>query len=575
MKKIALIFLIIGVVAISAYVFVRKTLATPHFTPPKTGDTSLQTAGRQSVLDLKPKLIEKMQQLVKQGSGGLYNLFIHQVNPDILKSTVGISKIALIPDTAAMKQLESNGQLPTEIFKIKTDSVWIDGLGVKDILSKDVVDLKTIHILHPTIEIFSKGQTSGKKDEKTLYQRLMKEMKHIGIGNIIIEGGTLVSHNLKKNKTVQLNDISIHLSDILIDSSTQFDKSRFLFAKQALLSMKDYSVPSANHLYRFNIGSISVNASQHTLAAKNISLQPLYSKDEFQNHIKNMKERYEISIPSIELRGADWWQLVNEENIIASSAQIEKAQFNVYLDRRRPSGPTDMKSFPHQMIMKLPIKIHINKLTVGDLDVVYEEFNKASGEKGKLEITGMRGTITNLTNMPQVIRSNRYMLVQASGMLMHIAPAELSLRFDLANYQAGNFSAGLSINKDFDGTLVNPVAEPLGMFLVKRGNFRKLDSHISGNNFGASGTVLFLYDNLHVTPLERNKNGEGLNKKNFTSFLGNALLIRDQNPVKNGEEKSAPGSFQRHSGTFFNLIWKTTFTGILKTTGAPQKLANQ
>jgi hypothetical protein len=153
MKKIAVVFLVIGVLAISGYLYLNHSLNTPGFTPALARDSTTTTQPAESILDLKPKLIEKLQQLVKEGSGGLYNLFIHELKPDILKSEVSISNATLVPDTAVLQQLEQSNQLPDVIFRIKTDSIWIDGLGIKDILSKDVIDVKAIHIRQPTIDI--------------------------------------------------------------------------------------------------------------------------------------------------------------------------------------------------------------------------------------------------------------------------------------------------------------------------------------------------------------------------------------------------------------------------------------
>ena len=102
-----------------------------------------------------------------------------------------------------------------------------------------------------------------------------------------------------------------------------------------------------------------------------------------------------------------------------------------------------------------------------------------------------------------------------------------------------------------------------------------MSSEVSGNNSQASGKVLLLYTGLHVTPLEKDKKHPGeLNKKNITSLLANKLLIKDNNPSGNNPPRSPDCSFTRDPhGSFFNLIWKTTFVGILKTIGAPDKLA--
>ena len=79
MKKIAVVFLVAGLLAIGGYLYLNHSLNTPGFTPALAKDSTSVTKPAESILDLKPKLVEKLQQLVKQGSGGLYNLFIHEI----------------------------------------------------------------------------------------------------------------------------------------------------------------------------------------------------------------------------------------------------------------------------------------------------------------------------------------------------------------------------------------------------------------------------------------------------------------------------------------------------------------
>jgi hypothetical protein len=574
MKKIAVVFLVIGVLAISGYLYLNHSLNSPGFTPALARDSTTTTQPAESILDLKPKLIEKLQQLVKEGSGGLYNLFIHELKPDILKSEVSISNATLVPDTAVLQQLEQSNQLPDVIFRIKTDSIWIDGLGIKDILSKDVIDVKAIHIRQPTIDIYSKKKSYNKSnDSPTLYQRLMNQMKHIGIGKVIIENGTFIHHNLEKNTNNKFSDIAINLTNVVIDSTTQFDKKRFLFAKDAELTMKNYSVPTSNNLYTLKVGVISVKATEQLLVARNISLAPHFNKQEFQNHIKTQKERFDISIPSVEFQNTNWWNLINTETLIARSAQIDKADVHVYLDRRKPSGEPDLKGFPHQLIMKLPLKMAVATVRINDLDVVYEEFSKLSNQSGKLYVDNLRGTIYNLTNIPSVIRRNGAMTAYATGLFMHTIPAELTLGFDLANYKTGAFSAELK-SKGFNGPIVNSVAEPLGAFKIKHGELKELSSKVKGNNYKASGEVVMLYNDLHITPMKQDPQNPGeLKKKSVTSFIANTFVLKDENPSKDGQIRKENGVFNRKSGTFFNMVWKTTFVGILKTIGAPEKLA--
>ena len=550
---------------------------TPGFTPAQAKEPGTETKTENTVLDLRPKLIKKLQQLVKEGSGGLYNLSVHEINPDILNSTLGISKTLLSPDTAAMKQLDLQKKLPDDIFKIKADSIWIDGLGVKDVLSKNVIDVKTILIVHPVIDVYSKAKTYNQvKDTKTLYQRLMNQMKHIGIGKIMIQNAVFVLHDIEKNKNRTFNGVAVSLSDMVIDSTTQFDKTRFLFAKEAELSLKNYVIPTSNNLYDFKIGSVSVNASKRVLMAKNITLEPRYSKQEFQKHITTMQNRYTLSVSSIEFKNINWWSFLNKKNLQSDFAAVNKAKLEIYLDRRLPSSPpSSVQDFPNQLLMQLPMKMNVAKVDWKGLDISYEEFSPQSGKPGTLYIDNVNATILNLTNRPDVIKKNKFTTVTATAVFMHGAPANLSLRFNMSQYKTGAFTASLATQKGFDGTIVNSVAEPLGLFKVKRGKLQQLTSYINGNNFNSSGNVLFLYNDFHATPLKKDADEpEGLTKKSVTSFIANTFILKDENPSKNGEIRKASISTNRKPGTtFFNLLWKTTFVGILKTIGAPQKLA--
>jgi hypothetical protein len=108
-----------------------------------------------------------------------------------------------------------------------------------------------------------------------------------------------------------------------------------------------------------------------------------------------------------------------------------------------------MKGFPHQLIMSLPLKINIEKLTVHNLDIVYEEHSKLSGQTGKVHVNNLHGTINNLTNLPDAIKRNQTTTVTAWGSFADVVPVSLKLNFDLANYKTGAFSAQVKNRKRF------------------------------------------------------------------------------------------------------------------------------
>ena len=126
MKKITIIILIIGVIVLSAYMYLRHSVATPGFKPAVAKTPAATPKKAESVADLRPLFISKLQQLVKAGTGGLYNLSIHEVEPDVLNASVTINRAELIPDSAVLLQLKKSGQLPAQVFSVMLGRLKIE-----------------------------------------------------------------------------------------------------------------------------------------------------------------------------------------------------------------------------------------------------------------------------------------------------------------------------------------------------------------------------------------------------------------------------------------------------------------
>ena len=166
------------------------------------------------------------------------------------------------------------------------------------------------------------------------------------------------------------------------------------------------------------------------------------------------------------------------------------------------------------------------------------------------------------------------MLVTGSALLMHKVPVQAKFRFDMDNYQEGNFTASISSGLAFDGSLLNSFAMPLGLMKLEKGELQKLQATMQGNELGASGETLILYKDLKLSLLEKDKDKPGLNKKHVTSLLANTLVVKDDNPKKGKAPRREKAQFKRDpEGGFMMLVWKTILECVLNTIGAPQKIA--
>lgn len=82
---------------------------------------------------------------------------------------------------------------------------------------------------------------------------------------------------------------------ILIDSTTEYDTSRFLFAKKALISLKDYSFRTSDRLYFLKAGSVSISAPENVMRISDFSLKPAVSRAAFDKTSGFRKEQFRFS----------------------------------------------------------------------------------------------------------------------------------------------------------------------------------------------------------------------------------------------------------------------------------------
>lgn len=575
MKKKYVIFIAIIIVVSGAYFYIRFGLL-------KAKDFKPDNSKSKSILDMRPAIIAKLQQLVKDGSDGLYYLSIGKIDPHVLASSIDITDAVLIPDSAIIKELDKVHALPDDIFKISFSLLHLDGVGLNDVLSKDHLSLKSILVKKPFIEVYHKERWYNKElrkktDSLTLYKKIMKKIKSISVDSIEMSDCTFISHLFsKKYQTNKLNDVSINMKDVLIDSSTQYDTKLFMFAKKADLSAKNLYGRTPDSLYYFKCRSIDISTAENNLTILNIELHPRGSRQQFESHLKQRKEIYNLSIPKITVSGINWWDLANQKDIIAKEATIHNGSCDIFLDRSLPFRKVKINNFPHQILMRLPIHMSITKMHIRNCNLAYSEHNPGMDKTGTIYIDDMNGEVTNITNMREQIKKHKLLVIKSSGLFMHTIPMTNSFTFNLSKYRTGDFTMDLNVGA-MDTSILNPITEPMGEFMIKKGSIQKGIAHVIGNNFKGGGKGELLYKDLYLVGLKKDKNKPGgIKKKSIVSFFGNVFLIKNNNPKKDNPPRVVNFNFKRESKTtFFSLVWGTIFLGILKTIGLPASFADK
>lgn len=584
MRKIYLFFLVVGILIIAAYLSIRFFMSGDIKKAGNTAQANSNSSNKQNKtpdkqLDLRPLFIAKMQQLIKQGSKGLYDLTVDSIEVDVLQSTAVLHKVQLTPDDKALAALHALKMAPDAVFKASFHSLKIEGINLDDAVTRKTLDFQLVNFSRPVVEVFHhkrKYNEVKRKNSEPLYTRIVKDMKKIFVAKLIVENGSFIHHNLaSKDKVTRLNDIALQFNDILIDSTTQQSADRFLFAKSAQITMRNYAVKTTDDLYLFRINKAVIEAPKQMMTLSGMSLTSRYKPEAFQKKQVHRKELYDLFVPRIVFQKIDWWQLMNENKLLADHLKISDAKVKVQLDRNLPPPASKMGGFPHQLMMKLALKMHVKKAVVQNMHLSYEENSPQSRMKGKLDFDQINMRISNITNMPQIINGNDMAVVQATARFMKQVPLKARFSFNLSDSKNGGFTSSFSM-PSFDGEIVNSVSQPLGLFKVEAGKVNRLKIEVQGNQHKATASTQLLYNDLKVSIYEKENDEEGLDKKGLVGLFANTFVIKDNNPSGSRKLRSPQTEFQRDPQTgFFNLVWKASLTGLLESIGASPKLASK
>lgn len=526
--------------------------------------------------DFNPIIKEKLQTLVHEGSAGLYRLEFDSLQADVINSTLVLSNVRLIPDTVLAAKLDSAGKRPADIFNISIASIAIDGININDFSSGKQVDLNSININGPSLEIFHKNNKAinFEKDTasiQTLYQRISTHLNRLSVKRLSINNMYVFHHtfiNSKKEKQSIFNKVNIQFDKILVDSLTQYDSTRFLYAENANISVGKLKFPTADSLYYLGVDSVSINALQKDLTAYSFTVMPRGDKNTFTKKLLYVKERYNITFKEVFFKKIDWWSIVSNEGFSAKEASVKNGNLAVYKDRNLPPFPgSKVGRYPQQLLMKIPFPIAIDKLKVSNLDVTYEEINPNSEMLGKIMFTNINGTATNVTNDSNKIAVDPFMKIEANCMALNDGPLHVIFGFDLSRAKQGVFT----VNAEFGAMNVdrlNKVFEPLGLFKIKEGKINGLTLSMKANNQSSTGTVKFLYKDLKIDIYKKgNEDGEQ-KKRGLISFIANTFVLQKSNPGKDGITRVENVTTTRDiHKSFFNVILKTMLQGIFKTAG--------
>jgi hypothetical protein len=507
--------------------------------------------------------------LVNEKSKGLYSIRYDSLFIDEVSGILHVRNIEIIPDTALYNQMVKDKTNPHVLLRLTIPALDILRIKTPKALLTKEIDGGKLEISNPTIEVgvadFLKDSTTYSPG-KDIYKQLLGKLLSIKMDSIQINHANLIVKNIKSNAvTFRGNNVSFLMTDLLIDSANSDDSSRILFSRNLVMTCDELLFPSKNKKYQFHVEKLHFISQSNSFYIGKIKLVPQLSEDEFARSNPTQKDRYDIMMEGIGLVNINRESLWHKR-IEADSLVIKNSSFKIYRDLSYPRDKLSrVGKYPHQQILELPVPMIIKKIIVTQSFIEYKEKNAKSDSAGKVQFYAVHAIMTNVTNMSSAIARNNHSVLYFKSKFLNKAPIDAKLTMFLGNPQ-GKFAIEGNMGS-INAIALNPLTQPMGLARLEKGNVSKMQFNFTGNDSSSDGKLTILYNDLKISLLKKDKEQNKYDKKFLPSLAAN-IIVKNSNPGKNEKTRVANVHYNRDTNkSFFNLLWKSIFTGIKESAG--------
>jgi hypothetical protein len=522
----------------------------------------------------KPLLTEQLKRSVATASDSLYRIEFSDIDIDLLSGNANIDNFKLIPDTVVYEQLVKLKKAPDNLYRLSVEKLTLRNFKAKKAYSENKLDIGSIVINLPQLQIINKLQPYNENEKseksKTPYQLIKNVFKELHIKSIMLKDVdfAFINRNEEKEKITVLRNLNIDIDDVLIDSLSSADTSRFYNTRSIDLHLKNYRLATPDSLYYLNLKDITFSTSKKEIVLNKLSLDPRYDKKKFHSVVKYAKDRYELSFNRISLIQINLQKFLRSQQLQADAMHVSDVKVDVFNNNAYPKLASKKKkhAFPHQQLQDVAFDMEIDTLYIKNADITYAEADHISGQTGVITFKNTHGKFLNVTNNTAAKRINHFMTASLQTRFMNTADLAVSFKFNLlANDGDFNYTGRLG---QFDGRALNKITRPLGMVEVESANIKQLSFNIDADDRKAKGTLKFYYNDLKVHLLKKEAGAKELSKQGFISKLANVLVIRSDNPKSNGEFIAGNVNYMKAPETsFFSYLWKGILDGVKPSVG--------
>lgn len=516
-------------------------------------------------LYFSPIFSNQLKKTVFRISNGLYQVEFDKSSLHVLTGRIVIDNLSLKPDTAVFNGLKRAGKAPNNLYTLYVNQIVLKHIHPFKLYFKKELDVDEILINQPNVQSIYQELHSQKvpdSSKKTYYQQISGTLKSVHIGQILLDNINLkyqeeINHQLK---SAHLKDINLKATDLLIDSVSQNDKSRFNFCKDITAVFNNYSGTNKDNLYRYQAKSVTFSSSRSSIKITDAVFMPQNLVNRFGKPILQQR-KFSLKTDSIRINHFDYKAFISHRNLIASDITVFDGKAEIFYDRTLQKKPTNLsKSGLFGLLKTVHRDLAIKTLQFKNIDVVYSEISAKTKLRGVITFGQMHGSVNNIITGNDTIGANRKLTANLAANLMGYGKLEVNLNFDPADfannlYYRGSLGPMNLVN-------LNPATKPLGLIQFTNGIVTSLNFDMQANIKKAIGKVTFLYHDLNVVILKEDEHNV-IKRMSFISILANAFVLIRDNPTFNNAPRVETVAFERSENiSYLGFLWRSVYSGI-------------
>ena len=519
----------------------------------------------------KPYLTRHIKEAIRTSTDSLYSISFENVNVNVLTGKVSFRKISFVPDIRVYQHMIKRGAAPRHLFIVEVAGLDIERVHPFQVYFRRELRLTSLVVNRPKVKMIYHelpGIRSVPIDNRSAYQRLSKYLQSIKVDVINFHDSDFeyIDQSVTRNQVTRLKNLDINIEGLLIDSASQYDRSKFYHTENISVLLQNYAYQTPNEMYDVEVDEFRASTRGQNARVRGLRLIPRYGEMDFSRKLKSRYGRYALRVNELLLEDINFKAFNTDRRLIATRLTISNSNLNIFLNQAIAKKADErLTSFPQLALRQMTLNTRVDSVLIHNARIAYSEYSPQTRMKGTIFFDHIDGSISNITNDSAALANNRISRAGVTGLIMGRGRLNAALELDLTN-KAAAFDLKGSVG-NMDGELVNKMLKPLTLVEIREGFVEEMRFAFTGDTLGVGGRLALRYSDLKIALLARNEKAR-LRKMNIASIAANVLVLKNENPSLGERLRQANIRYSRpDSISFVTMIWKGMLGGLKETIG--------